>query len=182
MLAVYPARVHPKLRQRARKGIPDSYRVFAWKRLLLNHPRLQVEKGLYERLSEVQEVNKDVKWILKDITRTFPHHVFFKDRFGKGQKTLFKVLVAISAYFKETGYVQGMGYIVGLLLTYMDEEETFWAVVSLFNNYNLKRYFLPKMPGLNVSFYVLLRLMKENVPKVHARFMELGFEPASYAS
>ena len=52
-------------------------------------------------------------------------------------------------------------------MTYMDEEETFWALVSIFENYNMKRYFLPKMPGLGVSFYVLLRLMKEHVPKVH---------------
>jgi hypothetical protein len=58
--------------------------------------------------------------IFKDITRTFPHHVYFRDRFGKGQGTLFNVLKAISIEEKEIGYVQGMGYMVASLLVYMD--------------------------------------------------------------
>ena len=31
----------------------------------------------------------------------------------------------------QVGYVQGMGYIAGLLLLYMQEEHTFWTVVAL---------------------------------------------------
>jgi hypothetical protein len=43
--------------------------------------------------------------IFKDITRTFTKHVYFKDKFGKGQGTLFNVLKGISIEEKESGYV-----------------------------------------------------------------------------
>lgn len=31
----------------------------------------------------------------------------------------------------QVGYVQGMGFIAGLLLLYMNEEDTFWTLVAL---------------------------------------------------
>lgn len=58
--------------------------------------------------------------IFKDITRTFTKHIYFKDKFGKGQGTLFNVLKGVSIEEKEAGYVQGMGYMVATLLAYMD--------------------------------------------------------------
>jgi hypothetical protein len=39
------------------------------------------------------------------VSRTFPKHVFFKDKFGLGQKALFCVLKALSLAEPDTGYV-----------------------------------------------------------------------------
>lgn len=94
---------------------------------------------LYDKYLDIKENNKQVQCILKDITRTFPKHIYFRDRFGQGQKSLYNVLKAFSShYHNETGYVQGMGYIAGLLLTYMEEKQAFWTMIGLFEDFNMK--------------------------------------------
>jgi Rab-GTPase-TBC domain len=47
------------------------------------------------------EENADQKLIIaifKDVSRTLPEHIFFKDRFGIGQKALFCVLKALALH------------------------------------------------------------------------------------
>lgn len=34
-------------------------------------------------------------------------------------------------YDRDVGYVQGMGFLAGLLLLYMSEEDAFWLLVAL---------------------------------------------------
>ena len=50
---------------------------------------------------------------IKDISRTFPHHIFFSQRHGPGQRSLYNVLKAYSVYDRDVGYVQGMGFVAG---------------------------------------------------------------------
>ncbi|RVX06345.1 Ecotropic viral integration site 5 protein-like [Vitis vinifera] len=69
--------------------------------------------------------------IIRDISRTFPSHVFFQQRHGPGQRSLYNVLKAYSVYDRDVGYVQGMGFLAGLLLLYMSEEDAFWLMVAL---------------------------------------------------
>lgn len=44
--------------------------------------------------------------IIRDISRTFPSHVFFQQRHGPGQRSLYNVLKAYSVYDRDVGYVQ----------------------------------------------------------------------------
>lgn len=44
--------------------------------------------------------------IIRDISRTFPSHVFFQKRHGPGQRSLYNVLKAYSVYDRDVGYVQ----------------------------------------------------------------------------
>ncbi|MCI12859.1 Ypt/Rab-GAP domain of gyp1p superfamily protein, partial [Trifolium medium] len=69
--------------------------------------------------------------IIRDISRTFPSHVFFQQRHGPGQRSLYNVLKAYSVFDRDVGYVQGMGFLAGLLLLYMSEEDAFWLLVAL---------------------------------------------------
>lgn len=107
--------------------------------------------------------------IIRDISRTFPSHVFYQQRHGPGQRSLYNVLKAYSVYDRDVGYVQvwfwshflctllvmiegsmsqvfgilmsyhfchlyklqGMGFLAGLLLLYMSEEDAFWLLVAL---------------------------------------------------
>lgn len=98
--------------------------------------------------------------IIRDISRTFPSHVFFQQRHGPGQRSLYNVLKAYSVFDRNVGYVQvldllyfiishmltivlggewyvmflsmqGMGFLAGLLLLYMSEEDAFWLLVAL---------------------------------------------------
>lgn len=119
---------------------------------------------------------------MKDISRTFPKHSFFHERLGKGQKSLFNVLKAISVYHKESGYVQGMGYITACLLMYMSEEDAFWTMVSILEKYDHTKFFLPSMPGLWETFYVFQKLVQEKLPKLHAHLTKMSLCPSMYAS
>ena len=60
------------------------------------------------------------KAIMRDLTRTFPHHEYFRDSgapgSGTGQENLFNVVKAYSLYDEEVGYCQGLQFIVGPLL------------------------------------------------------------------
>ena len=44
--------------------------------------------------------------IIRDISRTFPSHVFFQQRHGPGQRSLYNVLKAYSVFDRNVGYVQ----------------------------------------------------------------------------
>ncbi|CAI2366573.1 unnamed protein product [Moneuplotes crassus] len=183
MLEVYPDEVHPKLKSRARKGIPDYYRATAW-RVLTCVKRLQEENESldYFRIIKVKGEKKEIDTIFKDVTRTFSKHSFFEEKYGFGQKTLFNVLKAISLVHKDTGYIQGMNSIVGILLMYMNEENSFWTMLSLLIKYNHKKYFLPGLPGLFESFYIFMKLMKKVLPKSYKHMKDKGIKPSMFAT
>lgn len=52
----------------------------------------------------------------------------------------------------QVGYVQGMGFVAGLLLLYMCEEDAFWTLVAL-----LKGQVHPPMEGLYTDGFPLLQ-------------------------
>ena len=169
-----------KLKERTRKGIPDSIRGYAWQKII-NLDEFY-EKDLYQNLNE-QEPDKSVETvIIKDIDRTFPKCSFFKEKYGGGQRQLYKVLVNYSKYNKEVGYVQGMGFIVALLLTYMDEERTFFMLHTLMKKRDLEGLYLPGFPDLNKKLFVLLNLEKKLIPKVYNTLKKFKVMPFSYAS
>ena len=169
-----------KLKKRTRKGIPDSIRGYAWQKII-NLDEFY-EKDLYQNLNE-QEPDKSVETvIIKDIDRTFPKCSFFKEKYGGGQRQLYKVLVNYSKYNKEVGYVQGMGFIVALLLTYMDEERTFFMLHTLMKKRDLEGLYLPGFPDLNKKLFVLLNLEKKLIPKVYNTLKKYKVMPFSYAS
>ncbi len=111
-------------------GVPDRLRGCVWQLLsggrvlLLQHP------GLYERLLLHEHTDQDLE-IVRDLSRTYPSHVYYQQRQGPGQRSLFNVLKAYSVYDNSIGYVQGMGFVAGLLLLYMCEEDAFWTMVAL---------------------------------------------------
>ena len=102
--------------------------------------------------------------------RTFTHHVYFQDRMGEGQQSLFNVLKCYSLHDQECGYVQGMGYLGAILLMYMGAEDAFKSLVGLCKS--LRDYYLPGMPGLSKSGYTLLVLTKKFMSKVHHHMLD----------
>ena len=183
MLEDYPESVHFKLKKRARKGIPDSFRGIAWKTLtwaaLLKEENSNID---YFNLLKIKAEKKDINDIFKDINRTFPKHEYFEEIYGIGQKTLFNVLKNLSLINRDTGYVQGMGYIAAILLMYMNEEDAFWTMISILSKYGLKKCYLPAMPGLFELFYVLISLIRDKLPKTFYYIQENNITPSMFAT
>jgi len=75
-----------------------------------------------------------------------------------------------------------MGFIVALMLTYMDEESAFWMVHCLMNKYEMHGYYTLNFPELQKSFYILLRLIKKHIPKIYDIFKTKEVVPSMYAS
>ena len=88
--------------------------------------------------------------IIRDIGRTFPRHTFFAEKIGLGQQALLNVLRSLACFFPEIGYCQGQGFVIALLLMYMDEELVFNLTLSLirFSQYKMHGLFMSPMPEL----------------------------------
>lgn len=145
----------PKLIDRVWKGIPDCWRSAAWWAFLAtsaashdhNHssetPR-ETEDYLIAEFRRLQAVSSpDDVQIDMDVPRTVNGHIMFRRRYRGGQRLLFRVLHAISLYFPDTGYVQGMASLAATLLCYFDEERAFIMLVRLWRYRGLERLYQP---------------------------------------
>ena len=169
-----------KLKSRTRKGIPDNLRSYVWQ-LFAGKDKL-VKKGLFEKLDkEPIDENSELS-IIKDLDRTYPLCQLFKEKYGKGQRNLFRVLSNYSKYNKKIGYVQGLGYLAALFLIYMDEESAFYMLHAVIKNYEMEGIYLPGFPDLKKKFYVLLNLEKKFIPEIYNILKRDEALPSFYAS
>ena len=169
-----------KLKERTRKGIPDCLRSQIWQ--IFAQKEKYYQKDIFNKLDSIP-LDEDTKIvIIKDLDRTFPASLLFKEKYGKGQRELYRVLSNYSKYNKETGYLQGMGFIVAVFLSYMDEESSFFMLDSLMKKYGLEGFYKPNFPDLKKTFYILLNLMKKFLPKIYELFKKEGMMPSMYAS
>ena len=87
---VYKGKKKKKLKERTRKGIPDSLRGYIWQ--LFSKMDKYYMKDLFQSL-EKEKLDSEIEiTIIKDLDRTFPSCQLFKDKYGAGQRKLFKVL------------------------------------------------------------------------------------------
>lgn len=181
---LYVRRKPQVVKRRVRKGIPDCLRGLAWQLISGSRDLLLMNQGVYEQLV-LYETSAAELDIIRDISRTFPSHVFFQQRHGPGQRALYNVLKAYSVYDRDVGYVQGMGFLAGLLLLYMSEEDAFWLLVALLKgavHAPMEGLYLVGLPLVQQYLFQFERLVKELVPKVGAHFEKEMINPSMYAS
>lgn len=142
-----------KLIERTWKGIPDRWRATAWHAFLSasakKHPDSPTDEELIQAFNDYQELSSpDDIQIDIDVPRTISSHIMFRRRYRGGQRLLFRVLHAMSLYFPETGYVQGMAALAATLLAYFDEEHSFLMLVRLWQLRGLDRLYRSGFTGL----------------------------------
>ncbi|CAA6670081.1 unnamed protein product [Spirodela intermedia] len=145
---------------------------------------LLMNPGVYEQLV-IYETSASELDIIRDISRTFPTHVFFQQRHGPGQRSLYNVLKAYSVYDRDVGYVQGMGFLAGLLLLYMSEEDAFWLLVALLKgavHSPMEGLYQVGLPLVQKYLSQFEQLVKEKFPKLGEHFSEEMVNPSMYAS
>ena len=85
-----------KLKSRTRKGIPDCLRSYVWQ--IFGEEKKYYQKDLFKKLDS-EKLNEETEIvIIKDLDRTFPACQFFKEKYGNGQRKLYKVLSNYSKY------------------------------------------------------------------------------------
>lgn len=151
---------NPKLIERTWKGIPDRWRAAAWWAFLEASAKETTDARSaadiiieFHRLQD--KSSADDGQIDLDVPRTISRHIMFRRRYRGGQRLLFRVLHALSIYFPETGYVQGMASLAATLLCYFDEEKCFVMLVRMWQLRGLERLYQPGFEGLLLALQEL---------------------------
>ncbi|XP_065363590.1 ecotropic viral integration site 5 ortholog isoform X2 [Calliphora vicina] len=170
-------RKNPCVRELVRRGIPHHFRAIVWQQLCGANDADKKQYAEYIKATSACE-----KVIRRDIARTYPEVDFFKEKDGPGQEALFNVIKAYSLHDREVGYCQGSGFIVGLLLMQMPEEEAFAVLVQIMQQHRMRDMFKPSMSELGLCMYQLESLVLEQIPEMHIHFQQQGFQTTMYAS
>ncbi|KAF5020088.1 hypothetical protein F66182_7894 [Fusarium sp. NRRL 66182] len=176
---------NPKLIERTWKGIPDRWRAAAWWSFMATSAREHDEAISEEKIVaefhrlQLRSSPDDVQ-IDMDVPRTISRHIMFRRRYQGGQRLLFRVLHAISIYYPETGYVQGMASLAATLLCYFDEEKCFVMLVRMWQLRGLARLYRPGFEELMAAMNVFSKhwLNKE----VASKLDELCIDTTAYGT
>ncbi|KFK36819.1 hypothetical protein AALP_AA4G175400 [Arabis alpina] len=117
------------------------------------------------------------KWkgqIEKDLPRTFPGHPALDD---DGRNALRRLLTAYARHNPSVGYCQAMNFFAALLLLIMPEENAFWSLVGIIDDY-FNDYYSEEMIESQVDQRVLEELVRERFPKLVHHLDYLGVQVA----
>ncbi|TYI33103.1 hypothetical protein ES332_A04G108900v1 [Gossypium tomentosum] len=112
------------------------------------------------------------KQIEKDLPRTFPGHPTLNDN---GRDSLRRLLLAYARHNPSVGYCQAMNFFAGLLLLMMPEENAFWTLVGIIDDY-FDGYYTEEMIESQVDQLVFEELMRERFPKLASHLDYLGVQ------
>ncbi|KAG2730049.1 hypothetical protein I3760_01G275800 [Carya illinoinensis] len=117
------------------------------------------------------------KWkgqIEKDLPRTFPGHPALD---VDGRNALRRLLTAYARHNPSVGYCQAMNFFAGLLLLLMPEENAFWALLGIIDDY-FDGYYSEEMIESQVDQLVFEELVRERFPKLVNHLDYLGVQVA----
>ncbi|XP_071742694.1 uncharacterized protein, partial [Rutidosis leptorrhynchoides] len=108
----------------------------------------------------------------QDLPRTFPGHPALNE---EGRNSLRRVLLAYARHNPDVGYCQAMNFFAAMLLLMMPEENAFWTLVGMIDDY-FEGYFTTDMIESQVDQLVFEDLMRERYPKLVNHFDLMGVE------
>ncbi|EXB88496.1 TBC1 domain family member 8B [Morus notabilis] len=142
----------------------------------------KVEQGVSESESKTRGSAPDAtcvpeKWkgqIEKDLPRTFPGHPALDE---DGRNALRRLLTAYARHNPSVGYCQAMNFFAGLLLLLMPEENAFWTLMGILDDY-FDGYYSEEMIESQVDQLVFEELVRERFPKLVNHLDYLGVQVA----
>ncbi len=114
-----------------------------------------------------------------DLPRTFPTLKFFHEKSPQYEQ-LKEILHAYVCFKPETGYIQGMSYIAGTLLLFLDTQPAFVAFCNIIHQEHLLPFFKMDMPRIDGFLSTFSQLLRETLPEVSANFARIGLTPNLY--
>lgn len=176
-----------KLKERIKKGIPNDCRDDAWYSI----SNAQHFHDLYPDPSILNSHDRikasTLEEIERDVDRTYPRHRLFADKEnGAGTTSLRNVLRWYSALDPEVGYCQGMGFLAGLFVIFMEEKRafyTFCAALQLSREAPpLRNLYLPNMAETQRVLYVFGELGKVHLGRLWQHLLDENMHPTMYAT
>ncbi|KAI3965068.1 hypothetical protein MKX01_013999 [Papaver californicum] len=110
--------------------------------------------------------------IEKDLPRTFPGHPALDE---DGRNALRRLLTAYARHNPSVGYCQAMNFFAGLLLLLMPEENAFWTLMAIIDDY-FDGYYSEEMTESQVDQLVFEELMRERLPTLVNHLDYLGVQ------
>jgi hypothetical protein len=181
-----------ELKKLVRKGVPDHLRGKLWMDLSGASAKLASNAGLYQRyVDEAPATSRPevLSLIEVDLHRTFPHHPNFnpscskncveEERYDNPTETphlqsLRRVLRGYSARNTLVGYCQGMNFIAGAMLLFLNEESCFWLLATLLEDILPSDYYDHELFGCHVDLMVLDELLPQVAPRTAIILSEAG--------
>jgi hypothetical protein len=167
-----------KIARRVQKGIPDGVRGVAWKIILDSHPPPDRPSSLDHFIGI--GVPQSMRVIEADVVRTLHGQVMFED--VQTRRSLKRVLQAYANFDPEVGYIQGMGFIAAMFLSYLDEVQAFWCFATLMRERQHRRLFLNgfvDLGALNRAWDVLIEM---KYPQIAEHLRRVGIVAIAYTT
>ena len=167
------------------KTTPVAAHIQIWK-IFLDFTKLQKDnKNIYNNLKKEietpetkQEYQKVFKIIDVDVSRT----EFSRNKI-KGQNAVKNILKCLQLYNFENKYCQGMNYIAAFLYeNTLNEEESYYIILSLFMNKKYSSIFKDGMVQLKNYFLIMDRLIYLFLPKIYYHFKRYQIMPDFFMS
>ncbi|CAK0840576.1 unnamed protein product [Prorocentrum cordatum] len=120
---------------------------------------------------------------VQDAYHGLGQEALFRDRAGKGQSALFRVLHALALHLSDIGYVQSLNFVVATLIGVFPDDEAlvFHCAQALLFRYSLADFYRPRFPKLGVTTWQFDRLVECFIPRVHGGLQRHGVTAEYYA-
>ncbi|KAK9810304.1 hypothetical protein WJX72_008307 [[Myrmecia] bisecta] len=176
-----------QLRSMVQAGVPMALRGRMWKIFLgLTGKK---KEGVYDKLvtkalgkrqhrHQKRETGSKGPDIEKDLHRTFPGHPVMD---GSGRNALRRILAAYSRRNASVGYCQGMNFVAGCLLLFMDEEDAFWCLTVIVEDL-LPGYFSMAMVAPQVDQLVFKHMVDMRFPTLAQHLEDHGVNASSVST
>lgn len=173
-------RKNKKILKLCDQGIPDTVRGQVWLFLAGVEGR---DNSIYHKLLQEGNFVPEIRdQIYRDINRTMPTHILFREK-GQGQTMLTNVLLAYSSYRPNVGYCQGMGFITAMFLMYMPEEDAFWLLEQLAGDeFGFGQLWEEEMTYVKQCIKTFSKLLESKFPAIIEKYDENGIPIMAFAS
>ena len=170
-----------------KKDLPLDIRLNIWKNILKIVNILSFIQNYFKSVNNYSEILKQVnissqqlinEIITLDVHRTFFEHDTENKRTVSNLlfQAISNILKAVAFQKPQINYCQGMNYIASFIFQiFNNEEESFYFMLSLFENTDFCNIFLDDLNKLKQYFYVFDRLLSLYLPELHSYFKVLNF-------
>jgi hypothetical protein len=78
-----------------------------------------------------------------------------------------RILYAFAIHSPAIGYCQSLNFLAGMMLIFMEEEESFWLLITVVEKLLPTDYYTKSMVGTYVDQFVLAHIIKKYLPNIH---------------